>query len=349
MLPAFCILFLASCAGSSEEQIPDVSDIQLSWELRRFERDLFQLDTQAVESGLAGLKARYPEFSEVFLSRVLQATDERVAPEGEAAYVRGFITFPPLRRLYDTVQQVYADMSQERAQFHEAFQRYRYYFPDRPVPSVTTYLSEYGYQVFIYGQNDLAVGLDFFLGEDYPYQKYNPMNPNFSAYLTRTFNREHLVAKTLQPLVDDMVGPARQDRLLDHMIANGKKLYLLERLLPHEADTVIMEVSREQWEWLRNNELDIWAYFLTEESTASGASQNLLYSTDWPSVRKFVEYSPHSPGMPPEAPGRTANYLGWQIVKAWMANHPTADLQQLLQLQDAQQLLDESRYKPQRR
>jgi len=342
------VLLVVACEKDRQEEVPDVSQVRVDWELRRFEQDLFQLDTLQMEAALKELRTAYPEFGTVFLDRILRVKDPRIAPQGEEAFVRGFITFPALRKLYDTIQQLYPGMSREREQFHEAFQRFKYYFPGEPTPTVTTFLSEYALQVFIYGENDLAVGLDFFLGEDYPYQRYNPMNSNFSAYLTRTFNREHLVAKTLQPLVDDLVGSPQRERLLDHLVANGKKLYILDRLLPATSDTVLMEVSGEQWEWLQDNELDIWAYFLTEESDAAGASQNLLYSTDWPSVRKFVEYSPHSPGMPPEAPGRTANYLGWQIVKAWMDRHPEADLQQLIDLRDPQRLLDESRYKPRR-
>ena len=50
--------------------------------------------------------------------------------------------------------------------------------------------------------------------------------------------------------------------------------------------------------------------------------------------------------MPPAAPGRTANYIGWQIVKAYMRRNPEADIQDLIEATDAQQFLQKSRYKP---
>ena len=81
----------------------------------------------------------------------------------------------------------------------------------------------------------------------------------------------------------------------------------------------------------------MWAYFLDE---------NLLYSTEWQKVRKYVDYSPSSPGMPPEAPGRTANWIGWKIIESFMKRNPEVSMQELVGMMDAQELLDRSKYKP---
>ena len=53
--------------------------------------------------------------------------------------------------------------------------------------------------------------------------------------------------------------------------------------------------------------------------------------------------------MPSEAPGRTANFVGWRIVREYMQRHPQASMEDLLAVEDAQELLDRSRYKPARR
>lgn len=328
---------LHSCASDDADPVPDISDIEVDLEIKRFEQDLFGLDTSRVGEGLKELEARYPEFSRVFFGQVLAAYDRRVAPEGPEAYVRGFLQHPAVRRLYDTTLVVYPDLKDIGEQYRTAFRFYKHYFPKRRVPDVTTFISEYTVAAFIYDSTSLAVGLDFFLGSDYPYQKYNPGNSNFSAYLTRSFNREHLVAKSLQPLAEDITGPPAGERLLDIMVNKGKQLYILDRLLPFAPDSVILEVSDKQARWLADNELEMWAYFLQE---------NLLYSTKWQDIRKYVEYSPNSPGMPPDAPGRTANYLGWRIVREYMRHHPDATMDDLVAMRDAQMLLDESRYKP---
>lgn len=339
----FFLLLLAlaftSCEDDKGKDIPDVSNITSDVIIKRFEQDLFNIDTTNMESSLQKLKEQYPEFSGIFFNQLLGANDSRIAPEGAEAYLKGFVNFPPVRQLYDTTQIVFGDMAEIKAEFDQAFQFYQYYFPNRKVPDLTTFISEYGIAAFIYGENSLAVGLDFFLGENYPYAYYNPANPNFSAYLTRSFNKDHLVRKTLIPMIEDaeFLGNPSGNRLLDMMVHNGKKLYVLGQLLPYAPDSVIIEYSQPQVNWVENNEFEMWNHLLKE---------NLLYSTNVKETRKLVDYSPHSPGMPPEAPGRTANWLGWQIVKAYMQRNSGTSLEDLLKIKDAQEILDKSKYKP---
>nr|HQU60764.1 hypothetical protein [Saprospiraceae bacterium] len=310
---AMLLLLSMGCRNESRRDVPDVSGIEMDITIKRFDQALFQLDTSNIDTGLAQLREQYPEFSGILLDQILGINDPAIAPDGPAAFVKGFIQHPATRRLYDTVQVVYGNLSEQEAEFEQAFRLFKYYFPEEPTPSVTAFISEYSIAAFVYGDNELAVGLDFFLGENYPYQQYNPGNPNFSAYMTRTFNPSHLVSKTTQALINGLAGNPPGNRLLDKMIQNGKKLYVLDQLLPYTPDSVKLEVTPAQVEWLKDNELEMWAYFLKEE---------LLYSSNWQDIRKYVEYSPNSPGMPPEAPGRTANWLGWQIVKPYMKRYP---------------------------
>ncbi|HMQ48316.1 MAG TPA: hypothetical protein PKA00_12805 [Saprospiraceae bacterium] len=332
-------LGLFSCSDEEKKQVPDVSHIEVNVDIRRFEQSLFQLDTNNIEAAVAELHQAYPDLADIFIDEILDADNAELAPEGAAAYLKGFIQHPPLRHLYDTVQVIYPDLNNIESEFETAFRYYQYYFPEMTWPSVSTIITEYGLAAFLYGENDLAVGLDLFLGENYPYQKYNPDNPAFSQYLTRTFNRDHLVAKAIQALVEDLAGVPAGNRLLDQMIHNGKKLYVLDKILPYTADSVKWEVSALQAEWLTENELEMWAFFIKED---------LFYSSDWGKIRKYIDYSPNSPGMPPEAPGRTANWLGYKVVAAYHQRYPELSLTDLMALSDAQFILDESKYKPRR-
>ncbi len=339
------LLFIISfsfltCQRDKGKDIPDVSDITATVDLRRFDQALFSLDTNDVSTGLAQLEKEYGEFGQLFFSQILGSKDARIAPEGHAEYVRGFLTHPGVRKLYDTTQVVFPDLKYLEKDFEQAFKFFKYHFPLQPLSGeVVAYISEYTIGSFLYGDNSIGVGLDFYLGENYPYQQYNPNNPNFSQYLTRSFNKDHIVMKSIKLLVQDMLGGSNGNRLLDYMIHNGKELYLLSKLLPYAPDSVILEYSQPQVDWVNENEQNIWAYLISED---------LLYSTELGKFRKYIEYSPNSPGMPDEAPGRTANWLGWQIVKAYMKRNPGMSLQQLIELRDAQVIMDGSRYKPKR-
>ncbi|MEY3050571.1 MAG: hypothetical protein RLY31_356 [Bacteroidota bacterium] len=334
-------LTIQACQGDKNKEIPDVSGIPVSVEIRRFEQDFFALDTLDPEPGLSRLEQSYGTFAELFFGQILGSRDSLIAPEGHAAYVAGFLKHPAVRQLHETCQLVFPDLTDITMEFTQAFRLFRHYFPEAPLSGeVVTYLSEYSVGGFLYGDNSIAVGLDFYLGSDYPYRRYDPTNPNFSAYLTRTFDARHLVPKSIGLLVDDLVGPVPGQRLADHMIHNGKHLYIKSLLLPEAPDSIIFEYTQAQVEWCEENEANIWAYLLTEE---------LLYETDWSRFRKLVEPSPTSPGMPAESPGRTANWLGERIVRAYMERHPDLSVQELLLMRDAQALLDQSRYKPKRR
>lgn len=332
------ITFFA-CQRDQDNNAPDVSDIELELDIRRFEKDLFAIDTNQVEAELAQLEAQYPEFSQIYFQHILGSKDERLAPAGHLAYVSGFLKHPAVRQLYDTTMVVFSNMEPIEKEFTKAFKYFKYYFPDKPIPDVTTFISEYSMGAFIYQENSLGVGLDLFLGADYPYFKYNPSNPAFSDYLTRTFNKEHLVAKAIHPLVEDILGDPSGNRLLDLMFYYGKKLYLLDHLLPSAPDSILFEVSEKQIEWLQDNELEMWSYFLQED---------LLYSSSLQDIRKFFDYSPNSPGMPEEAPGRTANWLGWKIVEKYMERYPETSMEELVEMKDAQKFMEKARYKPRR-
>ena len=334
------ILSIYACECGKGKDIPDVSGIPVKVEIKRFEQDLLKLDTNNIGPGLAQLSEKYPEFSKIFFENILGSTDTLIAPEGHEKYVRGFISHPAIRQLYDTCQIVYPKLDQLQKDFEQAFRFYKYYFPTQPLSGeVITFMSEYTVGGFLYGENSIGVGLDFYLGEQYPYQQYNPVNPNFSQYLTRTFNKEHIVEKSMKLLIEDMLGPPPGNKMLDYMIHNGKELYVLDHLLPYAPDSVRLEYTQSQVDWCNDNEANIWAYFISEK---------LLYSTDWGKFRKMVEPSPNSPGMPEEAPGRTGNWLGWQIVKAYMEKNPGTSMEALLALDDAQFILDKSKYKPAR-
>ncbi|MEK7255748.1 MAG: hypothetical protein AAB316_13445 [Bacteroidota bacterium] len=328
------------CECGKGKNIPDVSKVEVSVEIKRFEQDLFTLDTNNLAAELARLEEKYPGFAPLFFSEVLGSTDSTIAPQGHEKYVRGFITHPSVRKLYDTCQVVFPDLKGIEKDFEQAFKFYKYYFPTQPLSGeVVTYISEYTLGGFLYDDNAIGVGLDFYLGETYPYVQYNPGNPNFSQYLVRTFNKDYLVFKSVKLLAQDLLGNPKGNRLIDYMIHGGKELYLLDRLMPRAPDSVRLEFSQKQVDWCDDNEANIWAYFISE---------NLLYSTDFGTFRKFIEYSPNSPGMPDEAPGRTANWLGWKIVEAFMRKNPAVSLEELIMMEDAQLILDKSKYKPAR-
>lgn len=325
----FCLLILFSisaCVFDKGKNIPDVSQIDVDLKVKHFEKDLLALDTNKLIVGKEKLKVEYPVFfDELYLGKILPVLQREDV-------FSAFVKSEGIRHLIDTVGLVYGDFSKEKEELQEAFRFHKYYFPEKEIPKVVTFISEYSYGAFTY-EGVLGIGLDFFLGVDYPLY-----DPNiFPRYIRRTMNREHLVSRAMEAVANDLVGDTKGEKLLDIMIHNGKILYVLDALLPHTPDSIKLGYTQQETEWVKENELQMWAHFLGED---------LLYSTSLRDIRKLVDHSPNSPGMPADAPGRTANWTGWQIVKAYMSRYPETTLTQLIEETDAQQILNKAKYKP---
>jgi len=330
---AFLIIVIAiattSCVPDKGKNIPDVSDIDVAIKIQRFEKDLMNIDTNNVFTSTDALIEKYPVFmKEIYLPKILPVLQDTNT-------MAMFVKSPGIRQLYDTCMIVYNDISDLENEFSQAFRFYKYYFPERSIPKVVSFISEYSIGTFTYEQEILGIGWDFFLGADYPY--YNPTF--FPKYIKRTMNKDYIVSKSFEAIATDIVDEAEGDRLLDLMINNGKVLYLLDQMLPTTPDSIKLGYTAMQVQWCEANELAMWSHFLTED---------LLYSTRRKDIRKLVDHSPNSPGMPDEAPGRTANWVGWQIVKSFMKRNPDTSLEDLVALKDAQQILDLAHYKPRR-
>ncbi len=339
------IVIIGGISCSKGKNIPDVSNINVQFNVQRFDQELSHLDTTNIEESVRKLEEKYPVFSEIYFKNVLPFRRGQEADNSQFyKNIKGFLANKQMHQLMDTCTLIFQNFEPLEAEFEEAFQFYQYYFPQAEIPDLYTFISEYSYQTFIFddqNKDGLGIGLDMFLGETYPYRQYVPENPSFSAYLTRAFNKEHLVKKTLEALIEDKVGIQKGERLLDYMIHNGKKIYILDQLLPHHSDEVKLEYTMEQLDWCKDNELQIWTYLLGEE---------LLYTTERKKIRKLIDPSPNGPSdMPPEAPGRTANWMGWQIVKSYMQRHPNITLGDLILKKDAQKIMDAAKYKPKRK
>lgn len=331
----FFILGLGACGSDKGKNIPDVSHISVDLNIHRFEKELFSIDTSNVKESLVLLEKKYPDFSSVYFQNVLGLQRAALGEERYYEAVKGFLTFPAIRKLADTTSQIYSSFTEIEADLKEVFRYYKYHFPDQPVLDIYTYISEYAYGAFVGDGNILGIGLDFFLGVDYPY--YDPAY--FPKYIRKTMNKDYIVMRAVEAMANDLCGNPKGERMIDFMVNNGKKLYIMDQLMPYAPDSIKLAYSQKQVDWCENNEMQVWAHFLAEE---------LLYSTSYKDIRKLVDQSPNSPGMPPEAPGRTANWIGWQIVESYMARYPDTKLEGLIAIEDAQQLLERSKYKPKR-
>lgn len=331
-------LFFFACETEKPPFIPPVDPASAPLTIRHFEKDLFAGDTSDYAGLLQQLEADYPDFTNVFFRYAIPLKRGDFSPEEQANIMQAFLEYPMIQEVYKLSQEQFSDWRSSKAEIQTGLANLKYYLPDVVLPdTLVTFISQFQFAGFQFGESQLAAGLDMFIGPDFDYTSVSATEPIFSDYLKRTYTPEHLSSKMLQLLIDEQIPQPDEGRLIDYMVANGKKMYLLDLVFPETPDSILFEMTGQQVEWLNGNEAPIYIYL---------QQQDLLYETDLRKYRKYIEPSPNSPGMPDGAPGRSANWLGMRIVKAYMQNNPTKTVEDLISITDGQEILAKSRFKP---
>lgn len=337
----FVLLLLAApfagCRNGADG--PDVSGIQVDLRTRRLDLDMRSLDTTRLAAGLQGLKAKYPDFLDFYLDTVLGYQvfgnySDTAAGIREALHT--FLTHPDYRGLFDTVARHFPDTKGIDRDLTEGFRHMKYYFPQFRVPSVVYFVSGLtDLRATLPGTDGVVgVGLDMYLGQGYP----NYASVGIPAYMTYQLRPEYAAVNVFRLLYQNDHPFITEGRnLLDLMIQRGKEQYFLSHILPSVPDSTRLGFRQPQMDWCNDNEALIYNFFMKD---------NLLYETNWQKILRYVNEGPSSAGMPAESPGNVGTWLGWQIVQAYMKQHPGMKLEELFAMQDPQTILREAKYKP---
>lgn len=328
----FCALILVQC--DQRNDVPDTNDIYIEWDFVPFH--LSQNPSGSTTEYMQKMQREHPAFAHLFFNQILPITDEHGNVQED------LLTDDGLVRLIDTCTLIYEDLDHIKNDFNTAFKNYAFHTGSDDIPNVYTFVSGFAYQTFIFddrGRDGLGVGLDMFIGSDFPYKSIDISNPTFSEYLTQYFDKKYLVRKSLLTWLDDKIPTTQSAALLDIIIRNGKILYILQKLLPHREESILLEYQPDEYTWCLDNEIGLWGHLLKAD---------LLYEQNFAKINKLVNPSPGAPGIPAEAPGAVANYIGWRIVQDYMARTDTS-INDLMKETNPQKILDESKYKPRNR
>ena len=329
-------MIVCSCNDDKGKNIPSLDDFDV-------ETEIFDIHQRLEDEGnLFEVFRVHPSLSEIYFGHILglPLNDTSGLRQGFKAFM-GEEATGNISRLIDSV---YSDLSEIEADWKKAIAYYHHYFPNRTIPDLYLMQTNLSIANFLFvdeaGHDAIGTSLDFFLGSAYPYTLLAQENPVFSAYNNRTFNSDHIVAKSIAALAEDMIGQPEEIHFLNMMLREGKKLYMLKQIGPHIPDTVLFEYSPQQLQWCQDNEYEIWNFLIDQE---------LLYQNSLREIAKFLNPAPTSQGMPAEAPGRAAAFVGYRIVEAYMDHNADADLYELIQETDYDHLIEAARYRPRKR
>lgn len=326
-----CSLTIFSCKQGKR---PDVSHINTSIKIQRFDHDLYQGKTKSPEETNDHLAKKYGSFYDDFIVQMVGNSTTTGVEVLENLYKgKAYID------LNREVDSVYPNLNKTEIELNETFKYIKYYYPKVKIPRFISFLSGFAYQIPI-GDNYMGIGLDMFLGKDSKF--YPALIKSIPRYQSRRFESTYIVPRITEEFAkEELFKPNDEDQtLLSQMIYNGKILYFMDQVLPEKvSDTVKIGYTGRQLAWCKNFEGNIWAVFLEND---------LLYKTDFRKIQVYLTDGPFTAGLGDkgESAPKLGVWIGWQIVKKYMAEHPDVSLQQLMADTDTQKILTKAKYKP---
>jgi gliding motility-associated lipoprotein GldB len=328
----YLILFLMPLAlffACKEDKIRvDVSQIQVDVNLQRIEKELF--NEELTHSKHFDLYNRFGEFYKRYVENIILAGPAEDSLTLNA--IRMFTSDKEIKEVYQEVNKQFADITPLKNDLTEAFKHYRYFFPDKLIPQVVTFVSGFNYAVAA-TDSVLGIGLDMYLGNDYKFYQMI----GFPQYKADQMTKDYIASDAVKSWIatEFDFDPIDKD-LLDQMIHHGKLMYILDIMLPDVPDTIKLGYSKDQLDWCKANEVNVWAHLVDNQ---------MLFTTHTKEIMKYMNEGPFTPGLPRESPSRIGYWVGWQIVKAYMNKQNNLDLYSLMDT-EAQKILKESKYKP---
>lgn len=309
----FISFLLLNCNTKSSVE-KEIDGVPMEVELIRFDKEF----AEATPSNLSVLKAKYPFFfpTQFHDSIWVQKMTDTLQQQLDAEVAKKF----PSEEILEN-------------EFRSIFQHIKYYFPQFKSPTVVTTTSDVDYQnKIILSDSLLIIAIDNYLGSEHPFYG------GIKKYIAQNLNESQLGPDIATAYAQQLIVKPRQRTLLAQMIFFGKELYLKDLWLPDSTDAEKIGYTEAQLTWARENESEMWRYFVEKE---------ILYSTSVKLPAQFINPAPFSKfylEIDNESPGMTGRFLGWQIVRSYMENNE-ASVPQLM-IKNTEELFKESKYKP---
>jgi len=329
-LYAFILLCFVMASCSDDKLDVDVSGIQYSLETDRFEQAMFAgesaADMDAINQDLIKRGGELYEFYVLDMLRSGSVYDDSVG-----LYLWYFVSDSMMQMVNQDIQSTFPNLDDIQAQLTSAFKHQLYYLPESKVPEkLITYNGAFSYGV-ISSDSVIGLGLEMYLGMENPI--INEIR--FPVYMKEKMHKDYLPVDVVHSWVDrNVLGEERGETFLSSMIYFGKLRYIMEAMMPEMPKHKLIRYTAEEYDFAVASEYNIWQYFV---------DMNWLYSVDMKVKLRYFEEAPTTVGIE-DSPGRIGQFMGWQMVRAYMDANPEVTLEELINEENESKIL--KAYKP---
>lgn len=316
-----------SACDIKDDMCIDAPEIEktVTIEIERLEDRLFASKTP---EDILQLLYDYPVLSREFMGSVQYPSELTLAHE-----MFRVVKNPYTDTLLQETRKYFGDMADIKEEFEMAFSYIKYYYPDFEPPKVQTLVTGFGSSELYIDNEQVIIGLDFYLG---PNGKYRPND--IPLYILKRYDKHYIVPVTMLLYADRYLRENPQDNsMAADMVYYGKKYFFAKNMMPCTPDSVLIWYGGEELVNVEENRHLLWYHFLENE---------LLYETSHVVKQKYLDERPNVLEIGTECPGRIGAWIGWDIVKEYHDLNPDVSLQELMANPDAQAILKGAKYNP---
>jgi hypothetical protein len=337
-------LLVAGFSACRNGDKPDVSGIEVKLETQRFEQDFFRLDTNNLDAALDQLNTKYPVFFPDFVQKILGLPPLSAGMPETRLLIRKFLS--DYRPIKDSADLKFKNLDETANEIREGLKYVKHYFPNYKLPTrLITFIGPMDayFEASTAGYGDaltsdaLITGLQLHMGAEFSIYRSEMGQSLYPAYISRRFAPEYISVNSIKNVIDDLYPENTVGKsLIEKMVEKGKRLYLLDKLLPDAADTLKIGYTAKQLKGCYDNEGLIWNFILTN---------SLAYNTDPAIIKGYIGEAPNTAELGEGSPGYLGLFIGRQIVRKFIEKNPKMSLTDVMK-HDPKKLFELSKYRP---
>lgn len=323
-------LFLLLSCNTNRFKV-DTSQINLEVPIIRFDQDLLHFNYDDSLTSIASLQKKHGNFFKFYNHQVLNigSSDK---PE-YTSLLKQFLNHNIYSQVYAESNTIFSDLSNQERELSEAFKRYKYFFPKKQVPAIYSYVSGFNTAISV-ADSLIGISLDDYLGTNH--QFYNELN--IYQYKRTNMHPDKIPSDCMLGWVfTEFPNRNKKGDLLSEIIYRGAILYIIEILMPDQPKYQLIGYSAKQYQWAKDHEEAMWTYIINNKH---------LFTTDQRILKKYIGEAPFTYYFDKESSPQAGIFLGWQIIRSYMTKNKDAKLQDILKIQNAQVILQQSGYQP---
>ncbi len=343
IIAIFCTL-IAFTSCNKNPYHKDVSDITVDLSIEPFYLDVQNLGLNPTPENIEKMQTKYGTFLNIFLADLQRnSIFANQTDTAKTSVITKFVQDEWTQELYKISDSTYkANEDMLTKKIENAFQYYKYYFPNKDVPKLYTFITGVNYSMAI-DSNIIAIGIDKYLGPDC--RIYQSMN--IESYIKRNLYVEKLPADLMRALAENTFPNSFDENyLLANMIQCGRYQYFMRCMLPDKPDTVLWGYTGKQLEFCKKSEGEFWKYLINTKEKNTQTSGNILFSTDYMLQKRFLDDGPFTTVFSKESPARIGQWIGFKIVESFMQNNPDVTLNDLFSITSSKEIMSKARYNP---